>query len=130
MSDTPTSLDLNPAISQIERLISENCSHPDLSLLLLSQKVNLSSRHLGRLFRRRTGCTFRQFLRETRLKRAAELLASGHDIKSVAAVVGYSSRTHFDSDFRRRFGCTPAEHKKDKCTNSAGLTGVGPIVPF
>jgi two-component system, response regulator YesN len=112
MSDTPTHLDLNPAISQIELLISENCSHPDLSLLLLSQKVNVSSRHLGRLFRKRTGCTFRQFLREARLKRAAELLASGHDIKSVAAVVGYSSRTHFDSDFRRRFGCTPAEHKK------------------
>jgi two-component system, response regulator YesN len=81
-------------------------------LLLLSQKVNVSSRHLGRLFRKRTGCTFRQSLREARLKRAAELLASGHDIKSVAAVVGYSSRTHFDSDFRRRFGCTPAEHKK------------------
>jgi AraC-like DNA-binding protein len=81
-------------------------------LFLLSQRVNLSTRHLGRLFRKRTGRTFRQYLREVRLKRAAELLASGQDIKSVAALVGYSSRTHFASDFRRRFGCTPAEHKK------------------
>lgn len=112
MSDTPTNLDFTPAISQIERLISEDCSHPELSLLLLSQKVNVSSRHLGRLFRKRTGHTFRQYLRDARLNRASELLASGRDIKSVAALVGYSSRTHFDSDFRRRFGCTPAEHQK------------------
>jgi two-component system response regulator YesN len=112
MLSTSKNPDLGPAISHIERLISENCSHPDLALFLLSQRVNLSTRHLGRLFRKRTGGTFRQYLREVRLKRAAELLASGQDIKSVAALVGYSSRTHFDSDFRRRFGCTPAEHKK------------------
>lgn len=112
MSDLPKNLDLNPTASQIVRLILENCSDPELSLLVLSQKANVSSRHLGRLFRKRTGCTFRQFLREARLRRAAELLASGRDVKLVAAVIGYSSRTHFDSDFRRRFGCTPAEHKK------------------
>jgi len=36
-------------IGEILRLIHENCAHSDLSLNLLARKVNVSSRHLGRL---------------------------------------------------------------------------------
>lgn len=101
-------------VPEILRSIRENCARPDFSLGLLAKQANLSSRHLGRLFHKHTGRPFRQYLRETRLQRAADLLNQLHDVKAVAAAVGYSSRTHFDHDFRARFGCTPAHFKNSR----------------
>jgi transcriptional regulator GlxA family with amidase domain len=102
----------DPAVAEILQLIRKNCAQHDLSLNLLSRKANLSTRHLGRLFQKHTGQSFRDYLRRARMQRAAELLAQRHDVKTVAALVGYSSRTHFDQDFRVRFGCTPAQFKR------------------
>jgi transcriptional regulator GlxA family with amidase domain len=102
----------DPAVADILQLINRDCAQHDLSLNLLSRKTNLSTRHLGRLFQKHTGQSFRHYLRDARMQRAAELLAQTHDVKAVAALVGYSSRTHFDQDFHARFGCTPAQFRR------------------
>jgi transcriptional regulator GlxA family with amidase domain len=98
-------------ISEILRVIEENCARCDLSLHALAKEVNVSSRHLGRLFQKHTGHSFRYHLRESRLQRAAQLLAQLQGVKTAAALAGYSSRSHFDSNFRARFGCTPAQFR-------------------
>jgi transcriptional regulator GlxA family with amidase domain len=38
----------DPAVAEILQLINKNCAQQDLSLNLLSRKVNLSNRHLWR----------------------------------------------------------------------------------
>lgn len=108
----PKTLTPGALISEILCFMHQNCGRCDLSLALLSKEANLSSRHLGRLFHKRTGRAFREYLREIRLQRAAELLIEHNDVKATAGLVGYSSRTRFDHDFRARFGYTPAQFKK------------------
>lgn len=100
-------------VGEVFRLITENCARSDLALKLLAKQMKLSSRHLGRLFQGQAKQTFRHYLRNVRMFRAAELLIlEPNDVKVVAALVGYSSRSHFDQDFRAQFGCTPAQFKR------------------
>lgn len=104
-------------IAEALRRVNEDYAHADLVLKSLAKSVNFSTRHLGRIFRNHTGQTFRQYLRHARMKKAVELLIDGaYDVKLVAALVGYSSRSHFDQDFRARFGCTPAQLTRTRRT--------------
>ena len=48
-------------------------------------------------------------LREMRLRRAAQLLREGGQVKGVAATVGFSSRSHFSRLFTERYGVAPSE---------------------
>jgi transcriptional regulator GlxA family with amidase domain len=55
------------------------------------------------------GLTLREHLRKVRLNRAAELLVIWPTVvvDQIARSVGYPSRNHFASEFRREFGSTP-----------------------
>jgi len=56
-----------------------------------------------------------EFLQAVRLKIAQRLLISSSlPVKSVAAAVGYSSRSHFSRSFQARFGCDPTAFRKRK----------------
>lgn len=84
-----------------------------LSSLAEEHGMELSS--LSRLIRRRTGCTFTELLHTARFNRAVVLL-SGSDLSvaDIAASVGYENTAFFYRQFARRFGCTPAEYRKNR----------------
>lgn len=83
----------------------------------------MPERHMGRLFRRLTGKSFRRYLSELRVEKAMELLAeSTHDVKAVAAMVGYSDPNYFSRDFRARAGCTPIEFRCRRGNLISGLS--------
>ena len=97
------SLHLDRALS----VIDERLGDPTLSLLNLSHAVGVSEGHLGRLFRK-TGLTFRQYLRELRIRKAAALLLrSADEVKCIAIDVGYRSQAYFGREFRECVGLTP-----------------------
>ena len=59
-------------------------------------------------FKRATGRTIREYVRETRMEQAAVLLVSTDKIiKQVWVEVGYNHPSNFDHDFKRHFGLTP-----------------------
>ena len=106
-------------IEQVIRIVETRYPQPDLALTSVAETLDLSSRHLGRLFQRHLGKHFRQHVRDVRMARAATYLADRrHPVKKVTAMVGYSSRRHFDEDFRKRMGCTPAQFRKKALRNS------------
>lgn len=66
-------------------------------------------RHFEKCFNR----TPMDYLRDIRLRRAAQLLqVSNIPIDSVAARIGYSSRSHFSKAFSEQFSVSPAEFRK------------------
>ncbi len=70
--------------------------------------VNMSYHYFSRLFARYTGMTYRDFLMETRLQRAKELLsASELSLEEIARQVGYSDASHFSRAFKSRTGMSP-----------------------
>ena len=66
------------------------------------------ARHFEQCFAR----TPMDYLRDVRLRRAAQLLqVGGSSVDGVAGKVGYASRSHFSHAFSEQFGCSPMEFR-------------------
>jgi AraC-like DNA-binding protein len=90
-----------------------------LSLGDLSRQLHCSERHLGRLFRQKFGVSFRSHQIELRLQRACHLLAdTGIKIASIAHESGYHHLGLFNATFKRRFGMTPGEWRRQHLSSN------------
>ncbi len=94
---------LQQAIDYIQDNLAE-----DISLQAIATEVNMSRYHFCRLFKKSTGITPYQYLIESRIERAKELLLRKHQsIMDVALQVGFSNQSHFTKHFKRLVGVTP-----------------------
>lgn len=75
-SCTITLRNMGDSVDSLLRFVIEQYADPGLSLKKLSNSINLSERHLGRTFKKLTNRSFRQYLRDLRIKEAARLLIS------------------------------------------------------
>lgn len=72
-----------------------------------------SASHFMRWFRDITGYSFHAYLVELRLNRAADALLHGDDsIVTVAAQTGFDNLSNFNRLFKKRFGTTPSQFRK------------------
>src|SRR6266404_5145648 len=75
----------------------------------LARMVKLSPSHLRRLFKTATQNTPAQYLKAIRMQAAANVLSTEFlGIKEVMKLVGINNRSHFESDFKERYGIPPA----------------------
>lgn len=80
---------------------------------VMAARCGCSPTHLVRLFHRYFHTTPRQFLLDLRIRHARQLLADETlSIKEIAAAVGYDSALNFSTSFRKRFGISPREYRK------------------
>jgi AraC family transcriptional regulator len=79
-----------------------------LALTQASEKAGVHPVHVSRSFRSTLGCTFREYLTLTRLRKATDLLKpSPRDITEIAVAGGFSDHAHFTRTFKRATGLTP-----------------------
>jgi AraC-like DNA-binding protein len=98
------------SIAAALKYINAHLSGP-LTVEILAGQVNLSSSAFSRRFRELTGRSPYQFVKDTRLERARELLLERRlRVSDVSVAVGYASMSHFTKEFRARFGTTPREY--------------------
>lgn len=98
-------------MEKIMKVINDNLDNPDLKVEMLAEEVGLSRAQLHRRVKEMTGISTGEFIRNIRLKKAAELLAEKKtNISQVAYMVGFSSQTHFSTAFRKFYGISPTEH--------------------
>lgn len=80
----------------------------------VARKVNSSPYNFARIFQQQTGLPVHRYLTQLRLRAALERLAGGaDDITELALDLGFSSHSHFTETFRREFGCTPSDVRRD-----------------
>jgi AraC family transcriptional regulator len=98
-------------IERIREMI-ETHDGPGLSVAVLAEACNMSSRHLLRLFRNATGMSVAAYVAELRLERAMNLLAKTRlQTKEIAYRVGFSNASSFGEAFRRRTGVPPSHYR-------------------
>jgi AraC-like DNA-binding protein len=69
---------------------------------------------LYRKLRSLTGITVHDFVKTIRMKKAMELLETGlNQVNEVATAVGYEDSKYFSKEFRKTFGKTPTEIKRN-----------------
>ena len=99
-------------ICQIEKEITENYKD-NLSLRSLSEKYYINSAYLGQMFKKHYGSSFKDYLNNYRIDRAAELLLrSDAKIYLVAEAVGFNNTDYFISKFVQLKGITPHQYRK------------------
>lgn len=107
----PASLD-EVLFATARRVLDESLDTPP-SLAELAKAVGTNTRRLTEAFKRCSGSTVFDFLREERLKEGRRLLAeTALEIQSIATQLGYNSAANFSTAFRERFGLTPSDFRR------------------
>jgi len=89
--------------------------YQNLSLEELASKLNLSSRQTERLLKQYYGKTFLQKKTEARMAMAVVLLTdSRKTITAISDSLGYSSTEHFSAAFKKYYGMTPKQYRKNR----------------
>ncbi len=94
------------------RLIAQNLA--DLpSLAEIARKVGTHDKRLSAIFRQHLQTTVFAYVREARLRKGQELLASsGMSVQDIAELIGFRSACNFTTAFRERQGMTPSQFRQ------------------
>jgi YesN/AraC family two-component response regulator len=89
----------------------------------VAKHCHVSPSHLSRVFRDVSGATFKEFVLQTRVRRAVEMFAdSDIAVTNVSHAVGFRDISHFGRVFRRFVGMSPSQYRamlfKNRCVTS------------
>ncbi|HZG75483.1 MAG TPA: AraC family transcriptional regulator, partial [Paenibacillus sp.] len=85
----------------------------EIYLDALAEKLNLSSGYLSSYFKEKTGTNIVEYVNETRIRKATELLVETRmKVQDVAEAVGYRNITSFNRMFKKYTGLKPSEYRK------------------
>lgn len=100
---------IDKAIGYMEKNLSAKISLDELASL-----VNLEKSYFIRLFKKETGSTPFKILNGMRLDRASDLLATTDmKVAEIASAIGFGTTSFFISEYKKRFGFTPNENRKN-----------------
>ena len=97
---------INKAIEYINQNFQKQLSRDEVASALY-----LSPAYFGRIFKKKLGCTFSQYLTQVRMEAAVALLKSNHSVQEIAQLVGYNNIRHFTRTFKQMYGCPPREYR-------------------
>jgi AraC-like DNA-binding protein len=108
-----TTIESDSRIAEIVRCTHEPFGAAGLNLKALSERLGVSQKYLGMLFRQAVGVPFHYFRRGVLMKNAAGLLRRREKtLKDAAALAGYSDTANFHRDFKRFVGITPIDYRR------------------
>ncbi len=85
-----------------------------ITLSDIAAQSHLSKGYLSRIFKSETGLKPTEYVNNLRLKKAAELLVStGMNITETAEKCGFDDPNYFTRLFKKSFGKTPRDYKKE-----------------
>ena len=95
------------------RYIYAHYSQP-ITVDQLAKEVHVSKRVCFRMFQENLHMTPVEYIKSYRLSKACQRLIESDDpVTQIAFDCGFGSNSYFGKLFRERFGCTPAQYRKD-----------------
>ncbi len=85
-----------------------------LSLNSVAEHFAISTSHLSRLFKEKSGMNFSDYLVNAKLETAAKLLIEEKQLKisDISETLGYSNISYFTKLFKETYGVTPTQYRK------------------
>ncbi|TXK80067.1 AraC family transcriptional regulator [Paenibacillus sp. N3.4] len=94
------------------QFISDNFRRP-ITLEVVSDRVQISSRQLQRIFKEMAGISFSEHLEQTRLKHVcSELLQTSFTLEKIAESNGFASSNYLHYVFKKAYGVTPIQYRE------------------
>ncbi|MDZ5602859.1 transcriptional regulator FeaR [Pseudomonas sp. RP23018S] len=98
----------------VQQVIDESLPQPGLTPANLAGRLNISVRHLYRLFEEE-GDSVCRYIQRARLTRSAQDLANpfhrSESITSIAYKWGFTDSAHFSRSFKKQFECSPKHYR-------------------
>jgi DNA-binding response OmpR family regulator/anti-sigma regulatory factor (Ser/Thr protein kinase) len=93
------------------KIIEQNIDAPDYDIQTFSSDVGVSRMQLYRKLEALTNMTVKEFIRDIRIKRAAQLLEQNKaNVSEVTYQVGFRDIAYFRKCFREQYGTSPSEY--------------------
>jgi len=92
--------------------IAENFKNPDLNITHIAMELQMSSIYMSSVFKKQTGRSILEVIRQMRVEHAKELLIQGMSVAEVSEAVGFRESSSFIRAFKNRYGVTPGQAKK------------------
>lgn len=97
-------------ISKLEEYVAQHLENPDLSVDDMAGAMNMGRSNFFRKLKGVLGIGPNEYLRLTRLKKAAALLQEKeYGIVEIAYMVGFSTPSYFSNCFKKQFGVLPKD---------------------
>ena len=104
--------DYSPTVQKAIVFIESDLS-ADLTLSSIAEAQNVSSGYLSAIFRRETGKTITEYIREKRVNHAIYLLETTHlQVQTIATHCGIVDLQYFSKIFKKHTGKTPKEYRE------------------
>ncbi|MCR5684245.1 MAG: AraC family transcriptional regulator [Lachnospiraceae bacterium] len=105
--------DSSNKVHAARKILGENLVS-DISIEELADKVELNRTTLQRVFKQMYGVTIFEYRTQVRMQEAKNLLIENElSITEIAGICGYSNASKFSAAFKKLFGVTPTEWKKN-----------------
>jgi ligand-binding sensor domain-containing protein/signal transduction histidine kinase/DNA-binding response OmpR family regulator len=116
---TVTQLAQNPInqqfLAEILKIVEENLNSEDLNVDFLARETGLSRSSFYRKLRSLTGQSANDFIVNVRMRKALALLKDQRlNISEIAARTGFFSPSYFTTTFKKHFGYSPTDLKKNQ----------------
>ena len=104
----------NSANQNISAILYYIQQHYDtITMKKLASLFHYSERHLGRILREYTNCSFKDLIHQLRLRKAAEMLKNTElPVTDIITDIGYTDYGFFYRLFKSEYHLTPAEYRK------------------
>lgn len=100
-------------IEEAKQKIQEEFGDPDIGLEKIAAEVGLTQTYFSSLFKKETGMSFVEYLTDTRMKEAMRLLKeTSEKIYVVAQKVGYLESGYFSHVFKKKYGMSPIQCRR------------------
>ncbi|WP_155907145.1 helix-turn-helix domain-containing protein [Lunatimonas lonarensis] len=125
LTNLPAELDtkhVDPFMEKMEEVLKENISLPEFGVSQLSEALCLSRKSLYRKTNQLIGKNPNDFIKEKRLEYARKLLSiSELNISEITFRAGFSSSSYFSNCYKKHYGLTPKEHRKQISAKSKNV---------
>lgn len=105
-------------IKKITESITLNYTNPDFKVRDIANYINISHSYMCKIFSEQNKCSVSQFLINTRMNKATDLLRTTNlPVKEIAFAVGYANEVHFFKSFNKHFNMSPGAFRKKWAKN-------------
>ena len=118
----PSNLEIEPVdvlfLQKAVRVVEENMKDRNFGVEQFYEKMEMNRHQLFSKIDSLAHVTLAEFIREVRLKRAAQLLLQNQlSVSEVASMVGINDPRYFRKCFKERFGVAPAHYNTENSEN-------------
>jgi YesN/AraC family two-component response regulator len=102
-------------IRQIENIMGEKAfKDPHCSIDIIAKKIGSNSKYVSQVINDKLGCSFTNYVNDLRIREAQQILSEQkserYSIEGVGIMVGFQSKSTFNTQFKKVTGMTPTEY--------------------